>query len=424
MSLSFSLSIIFDMRIKLSFRKVRNLILVVLLAIGTFAGGYYLGVQGYRAEITKSLQVSFSHQVPPNINANMDLFWTVWQELSDKYYDKSKLNPTQMVYGAIQGMVSAIGDPYTMYLPPTENKTVNENLSGSFEGVGIEIGYKDTRLAVVAPLAGSPAEAAGIKAGDYIIHITDTKKNLSVDSSTLDLTTAVDDIRGPAGTVVTLTLARDGNPNPIVVPLTRAKIDVPTVILSWVGTDKNIADVKLSQFGATTDDEWSKAVDQILQNKSTKGVIVDLRNNPGGYLQSAVDIASDFIPSGKTVVIQQDGNGTKTPTVSEMLHQRLINYKVVVLINGGSASAAEILSGALRDDMGIKLIGEKSFGKGTIQDPEDIPGGSGLHITIAKWLTPDGTWVHQVGLSPDVTIVAKDTDKADTQLQGAIDSFK
>jgi carboxyl-terminal processing protease len=398
--------------------------LVVLLAIGTFAGGYYLGVQGYRAEITKSLQVSFSHQVPPNINANMDLFWTVWQELSDKYYDKSKLNPTQMVYGAIQGMVSAIGDPYTMYLPPTENKTVNENLSGSFEGVGIEIGYKDTRLAVVAPLAGSPAEAAGIKAGDYIIHITDTKKNLSVDSSTLDLTTAVDDIRGPAGTVVTLTLARDGNPNPIVVPLTRAKIDVPTVILSWVGTDKNIADVKLSQFGATTDDEWSKAVDQILQNKSTKGVIVDLRNNPGGYLQSAVDIASDFIPSGKTVVIQQDGNGTKTPTVSEMLHQRLINYKVVVLINGGSASAAEILSGALRDDMGIKLIGEKSFGKGTIQDPEDIPGGSGLHITIAKWLTPDGTWVHQVGLSPDVTIVAKDTDKADTQLQGAIDSFK
>lgn len=403
---------------------MRNLILVVLLAIGTFAGGYYLGVQGYRAEITKSLQVSFSHQVPPNINANMDLFWTVWQELSDKYYDKSKLNPTQMVYGAIQGMVSAIGDPYTMYLPPTENKTVNENLSGSFEGVGIEIGYKDTRLAVVAPLAGSPAEAAGIKAGDYIIHITDTKKNLSVDSSTLDLTTAVDDIRGPAGTVVTLTLARDGNPNPIVVPLTRAKIDVPTVILSWVGTDKNIADVKLSQFGATTDDEWSKAVDQILQNKSTKGVIVDLRNNPGGYLQSAVDIASDFIPSGKTVVIQQDGNGTKTPTVSEMLHQRLINYKVVVLINGGSASAAEILSGALRDDMGIKLIGEKSFGKGTIQDPEDIPGGSGLHITIAKWLTPDGTWVHQVGLSPDVTIVAKDTDKADTQLQGAIDSFK
>ena len=398
--------------------------MVVLLAICTFAGGYYLGVQGYRAEITKSLQVSFSHQVPPNINANMDLFWTVWQELSDKYYDKSKLNPTQMVYGAIQGMVSAIGDPYTMYLPPTENKTVNENLSGSFEGVGIEIGYKDTRLAVVAPLAGSPAEAAGIKAGDYIIHITDTKKNLSVDSSTLDLTTAVDDIRGPAGTVVTLTLARDGNPNPIVVPLTRAKIDVPTVILSWVGTDKNIADVKLSQFGATTDDEWSKAVDQILQNKSTKGVIVDLRNNPGGYLQSAVDIASDFIPSGKTVVIQQDGNGTKTPTVSEMLHQRLINYKVVVLINGGSASAAEILSGALRDDMGIKLIGEKSFGKGTIQDPEDIPGGSGLHITIAKWLTPDGTWVHQVGLSPDVTIVAKDTDKADTQLQGAIDSFK
>ena len=216
----------------------------------------------------------------------------------------------------------------------------------SFEGVGIEIGYKDTHLAVVAPLAGSPAEAAGVKAGDYIIHIKDVAKKIDIDSSNLDLSTAVDDIRGTSGTVVTLTLLRDGSSTPLTINLTRAKIDVPSVVLSWAGAGKNIADIKLSQFDSNTDDEWNAVVDQILQNKSTKGIIIDLRNNPGGYLQSAVDIASDFVPAGTTVVIQQDGSGTKTQTVSEALHQRLINYKVVVLINGGSASASEILSGA------------------------------------------------------------------------------
>jgi carboxyl-terminal processing protease len=357
------------------------------------------------------------------VNVDMSLFWQVWDKLTSDYYDKSKLVPSQMIYGAIQGMVAAIGDPYTMYLPPDQNKIINDNLSGSFSGVGIEIGYKNTHLAVVAPLSGSPAEAAGVKAGDYIIHITDTNKKIDLDSSNLDLATAVDDIRGTAGTVVTLTLLRDGSSTPIVVNLTRAKIDVPSVVLSWAGTDKNIADIKLSQFDSNTDSEWNKAVDTILQNKNTKGIIIDLRNNPGGYLQSAVDIASDFVPAGTTVVIQQDGSGVKTPTLSEDLHQHLVGYKVVVLINGGSASASEILSGALRDDLKVKLVGDKSFGKGTVQSPEDIPGGSGLHVTIAKWLTPDGTWVHGVGLTPDVSVALKDGSTDDTQLDAALKLF-
>jgi carboxyl-terminal processing protease len=417
------------MRVK--FSKVRNSVLVLIIAIGTFVGGYYLGVAGYRANVNKALKISFSHQVPANISVNMDLFWQVWDKLTSDYYDKSKLVPSQMIYGAIQGMVSAVGDPYTMYLPPDQNKIINDNLSGSFSGVGIEIGYKNTHLAVVAPLSGSPAEAAGVKAGDYIVHIADTNKKIDVDSSNLDLSTAVDDIRGIAGTVVTLTLLRDGSSAPITVNLTRAKIDVPSVVLSWAGTDKNIADIKLSQFDSNTDDEWNKAVDTILQNKqslpsdgkSTKGIVIDLRNNPGGYLQSAVDIASDLVPAGTTVVIQQDGNGVKTPTASEQLHQRLVGYKVVVLINGGSASASEILSGALRDDLQVKLVGDKSFGKGTVQSPEDIPGGSGLHVTIAKWLTPDGTWVHGVGLTPDVSVALKDGATDDTQLDAALKLF-
>ena len=315
-----------------------------------------------------------------------------------------------------------MGDPYTMFLPPTQNKIVNEDLSGSFEGVGIEIGYKDTRLAVVAPLPGSPAEKAGVKAGDFIIHIKDVKKNVDIDSSDIDLAIAVADIRGPAGTTVTLTLVRDGNPKPIVVDIVRAKLDVPSVVLTYVGKDQNIADLKVSRFGAETPGEWDKAVGQILSKPGVKGIIIDLRNNPGGYLQAAVDLASDFVPSNSVVVIQQNGDGTKDELKADRL-PRLGNYKTVVLINGGSASASEILSGALRDDKGFKLVGEKSFGKGTVQEPLDVSGGAGLHVTTAKWLTPNGTWVHMVGLTPDVVIVPKDTDKEDVQLQGAINLF-
>jgi len=414
------------MRVKASFSKVRNTILIFIVAIGMFAGGYYLGVNGYKAEVAKSLQVTISRAVPPDKNVDFSLFWQVWDTLTAKYYDKSKIVPAQMVYGAIQGMVAAVGDPYTMYLPPTENKTVNEDLSGSFEGVGIEIGYKNTHLAVVAPLNGSPAEKAGVKAGDYIIHITDIQKKINIDSASMDLSTAVDDIRGPAGTVVTLTLIRDGDSTPIVVDLTRAKLDVPSVILSWVGKDSTIADAKISKFDSVTSSEWDKAVSQITdkcqtQKVACKGIIIDLRNNPGGYMETAVDIASDFVPTGTTVVVQQNGDGTKQEYKSEKL-PRLLNYKVVILINGGSASASEILSGALRDDRAVKLVGDKSFGKGTIQEPIDITGGSGLHVTTAKWLTPNGTWVHGVGLTPDVLVANKDAT-SDAQLDAAVKLF-
>jgi carboxyl-terminal processing protease len=414
------------MRIKLSFVKVRKLILVLVAAIGVFVGGYFLGVKGYRAEVTKALQVNISRAIPPDKNVDFSLFWQVWDTLSAKYFDKSKLVPSQLVYGAIQGMVSAVGDPYTIYLPPSQNKIVNEDLSGSFEGVGIEIGYKNTHLAVVSPLPGSPAEKAGVKPGDYIIHISDTKKGIDVDSASLSLSQAVDYIRGPSNSVVTLTLIRDGDSTPIVVPLTRVKLNVPSVILSWVGKDSDIADLKIAKFDSATAGEWSKMVAEVTdkcqtQKVACKGIIVDLRNNPGGYLQSAVDIAGDFVSMGTTVVIQESGDGTRQEYKSEKL-PRLSNYKIVVLINGGSASASEILAGALRDDKGIKLVGDKSFGKGTIQEPIDISGGSGLHVTTAKWLTPAGTWVHEKGLTPDVAIANKDAT-SDAQLDAAIKLF-
>lgn len=410
------------MNIKVSFSKVRKVLLSVILIVLAFGGGYYFGVQGYRAEINNALKVNINRQVPPDKNVDMSLFWQVWDTLGAKYYDKTKLVPSKMVYGAIAGMVNSLGDPYTLFLPPAQNKVVNEDLSGSFEGVGIEIGYRNTHLAVVAPLSGSPAEKAGVKAGDYVIHIKDLNKGLDIDAQDLPLSEAVADIRGPAGTIVTLTLARDGNPKPIIVDITRSKLDVPSVVLSYVGKDNNIARIKIGRFGSETPSEWDKAINEILGKPAVENIIIDLRNNPGGYLQAAIDLASDFVPANTTVVIQQNGDGSKQEFKADR-PERLAGYKVVVLINGGSASASEILSGALRDDRGIKLVGDKSFGKGTIQEPLDIPGGSGLHVTTAKWLTPNGTWVHEKGLMPDVVVTPKDTDTTDVQLEAAIKQF-
>ncbi len=412
------------MLVKLNFYKVRKFLSITFLAILIFGGGYFLGINGFRANITKALQVNITRTVPPDKNIDFSLFWQVWDTLTSKYYDKSKLIPSQLVYGAIQGMVAAVGDPYTMYLPPNQNKIVNDNLSGSFEGIGAVLGFKGSRLVVISPLTGSPAETAGLKPGDFIIHISDTKKGLEADTDGLGIDQAVTDIKGPAGTKVSLTIVRGTESKSTVVEITRAKIDVPSVILSWVGPNSDIADVKISEFGAETKNEWDKMVNQILQKQETKGIIIDLRNNPGGYLQAAVDIASDFVNSGTTVVIQQDGKGIKNEMKSQIL-PRLSRYKLVILINGGSASASEILAGALRDDRGIKLVGDKSFGKGTIQEPIDVNGGSGLHVTTAKWLTPNGTWVHGTGLTPDVSVANPDgvTATDDAQLKAAIKLF-
>jgi len=411
------------MSIKVGFLKARKVILSIVVIVAFFVGGYYFGVSGYRAEMTKALKVSVSRQTPPDKNVDMSLFWQVWDLMSQKYYDPTKLIPSQMVYGAIEGMVSSAGDPYTTFLPPTQNKIVNDNLSGSFGGVGIQMGYKSGHLAVITPLPGTPAEAAGVKPGDYIVKITDKAKNVDLESSNMSTSDAVTYIRGTEGTKVTLTLIRDGVESPIVVDIVREKISVPSVIFKWVGENSDIADIKVTEFGAETRGEWDKAVSDILAKKGVKGVIIDLRNNPGGYMQAAVDLASDFVPMGTTVVIQQNGKGVKTEYKSETL-PRLADYKVVILINAGSASASEILAGALRDDLGIKLLGDTSFGKGTIQEPIDITGGSGIHVTTSKWLTPNGTWVHEKGLTPDISVSDGADATEDAQLNEAIKFFQ
>jgi len=410
------------MAFRINFKKARAFILTVIIIGVSFGGGYYLGVQGFRANITKALQVSVSRQTPPNVSANMDLFWTVWQELNDKYYDKTKLDPNLMVYGAISGMVNSLGDPFTMFLPPSQNATVNEDLSGSFSGVGIQIGFDKTgTLTVESPLPGSPAEHAGVKAGDYIAHIKDAIKKIDVDTPGISLGDAVSDIRGPVGSTVTLTLVRPGVSTPIKVDLVRATLNVPSVSLTFVGDSGKIADLKINSFDAQTPTEWNKEVDQVVAKGGVKGIIVDLRNNPGGYLQDAVDLTSDFVKVGSVVVIEQDGNGNKLDYKTQNAG-RLIGLPVVVLINGGSASASEIMTGALQDNIGAKTVGTKSFGKGTVQEPIDLAAGAGLHVTVAKWLTPNGTWVHGKGITPDY-VLDNQTATEDAQLQKAVSLF-
>lgn len=402
--------------------KIRTVFAIVLSACILFLGGYYLGVNGYRANLENALKVKVDRVTPPEKNVDFSLFWRVWDTLGSKYFDKTKLVPSELVYGAIQGMVAAVGDPYTVFLKPSENKIVQEDLNGSFEGVGIQIGFRAARLVVIAPLAGSPAEKAGIRAGDFIIHIKDEAKDVDMGTGGIGLADAVAAIRGKAGTKVTLTLAREGNEEPIVVEIERARLDVASVTLEFVGEAKDIAHIRVIKFSSETQGEWGKIVTDVVKSQGVKDIIIDLRNNPGGYLQAAVDLASDFIDVGKTVVIEERSDGTKNEFKVERV-AKLMKYNVVILVNEGSASASEILAGALRDQLGIKLLGTTSFGKGTIQEPIEINGGSGLHITTARWLTPKGIWVNEKGLDPDIKIEDDVNTQNDEQLEKAIETL-
>ncbi|HSW90153.1 MAG TPA: S41 family peptidase [Patescibacteria group bacterium] len=415
-----------------NFKTLRNVVLALLLVGAGGVAGFKLG-RGenipFLSSAVNSLPSSrLVNTAVPASHSSVDFtqFWAVWDRLEQNYYDPTKLDTTKMVNGAISGMTASLGDPYTMYLPPDDQKRTSDDLNGSFDGVGIQLGYKNQTLVVIAPLKGLPAEKAGVQAGDYILHIKDPAKNVDKDTSGISLPNAVDLIRGPKGSTVTLTFLRTGG-KPEEKTLTRDTITVPSVELTFIPKgNKQIAHIKLTQFGGNTDAEWNDAVGQIVaKGSAVSGIILDVRNNPGGYLQEAVAIASEFIPDG--VVVKQQGKTESIPYYSSG-KGRLTNYPVVVLINKGSASASEIVSGALRDRKNAKLIGENSFGKGTVQDAQELPNGAGLHITIAKWLMPGGDWIHEIGIKPTIEVKLPDdfgtnADAKDTQLDSAVAQF-
>lgn len=408
---------------KITFASFRKGLFIFIIALGLFSSGYLLGYKGETIKDDIPQQVIITRDKPQGKgDLDFDLFWKVWDTLDTKYFDQSKLVPSDMVYGAIKGMVAAIGDPYTIFLPPVENKVVQEDLQGSFEGVGIQIGFKGSRLAVVSPLPGSPAEIAGVKAGDFIIGIKDTEKQIDRGTVGITLPEAVQIIRGPAGSTVTLILIRGESEDPLVTDIVRSSIEVPSIQVSYVGENETIANVRLIKFSGDTLEEWENVIIELLKKKDLQGIIIDVRNNPGGYLQGAVDLASEFLDTGTLVVKEEGSSGIDKEFKVERIG-RLKNQKVVILINGGSASASEILAGALRDQKEIQLVGQTSFGKGTIQESQQVDSGAGLHLTIARWLTPSGFWVNEGGLVPDIEVEDNPETEEDEQLQKAIELF-
>lgn len=395
---------------------MKKTILVVLIA---FLLGWQLGHKDLQIKwVSFKPTVTITSKEPPqDIKVDFKLFWDTWDLLSRSYIDKKALDPQKMFYGAISGMVSALGDPYTVFLSPSQQKVSKEELNGSFEGVGIQLGFnKDKRLVVVAPLTKTPAERAGIKPEDLILKIDDK------DTTNMTLPEAVELIRGPKGTQVVLTILREGMDEPKSYSLIRETILVKSVEVSFKKTmgGKNVAVIKLSRFGERTEKEWESVVSEILSER-TDGLVLDVRNNPGGFLEGAVFIASEFLSSGD-VVLQENNQGIRIPfKVSR--NGKLTKLPLVVLINKGSASASEIVAGALKDRKRAKLVGQNSFGKGTIQEAQDLAGGTGIHITVAKWLTPEGRWVNDSeGLEPDVKIEEdKEDSTKDPQLDKALE---
>lgn len=351
-------------------------------------------------------------------------FWEVWRLLESDYVDSTKLDATKMLDGAIGGLTSSLGDPYTVYLPPNDNQRSGEDLAGAFFGVGIELGYVDNTLAVVSPLKGTPAERAGLKPGDMILHVKDDSKNFSQDTSGWSLNEAVSHIRGAKGTSVILTIYRKDDAEkkePFEVTLQREEIVVNSVELSYSEHNgKRVAHIKLSRFGERTKSEWDTAVKDILAQKNLAGIVLDMRNNPGGFFDGAIDIASDFVESG--VVVSQKGKFTSQDYKAKG-SARLAKYQVEVLVNRGSASAAEIVAGALRDRKDAKLIGEKTFGKGTVQDRRELANGGGIHITVARWLMPKGEWIHETGIPVNIEVKDDPKTEADEVLVKAIDEI-
>jgi len=326
-----------------------------------------------------------------------------------------------MTWGAMQGLASSLGDPYTQYLPPEQNKQANEDLNGSFYGIGIELGYREQTLAVVAPLKGTPAEAAGIEAGDLILHLKDEEKNLDVETQGMSLSEAVGHIRGERGKAIALTLYREEMSEPFEVLVVREEIVVPSVALSYREQEgKTYAYLVLSRFGGRTDREWLRAVREIGE-KQVEGVVLDLRNNPGGYLDGAVFVAGEFLAEG--LVVKQEGR-EESESFAVDRKGSLTQVPLVVLVNKGSASASEITAGALQDHGRAKIVGEQTFGKGTVQEVQELADGSSLHVTIAKWILPSGRWIGEEGIKPDVE--AKDeveTKERDEALEAALAQF-
>jgi len=367
---------------------------IAVFVLGTLFG-MTVGVQKYildEAGQVKIDSVLNLYSKTQKTDADFNHFWSVWNSIKDRYVDQP-VDDVDLFYGALQGLVDGLDDPYSVYFPPKEAKEFDRELAGEFEGIGAEIGIRDEQLTVVTPLPESPAEKAGLLPGDKIYAIDGD------DTSGISVEEAVSKIRGEGGTTVVLTVTHNGLDTLEEISIVRDTINIPTV--AWELRDDNIAYLRISFFNETTWDEFDKAVREIVEERP-KGIILDLRRNPGGFLETSVMVASEWVEKG-VIVSEKRSNGTEKTYKTRGRH-RLVDFDTVVLVDGGSASGSEIVAGALQDYGVATLVGDQTFGKGSVQDLEKYGDGSSLKLTIARWYTPKDRQIDEEGIAPDIVI--------------------
>ncbi len=377
---------------------------ILTVATLAFTGGY--------AAATVSAFTTAAHPDYSN-PTDSKLYADVWKALKENYLEQP-VDDQELFYGTLRGLAGAVHDPYTVFLDPDEKELLLGQVSGAFEGIGAEIGQNEGQIVVVAPLAGSPAEAAGLQPKDAILEID------GEDTTGLSIDEAILKIRGPEGTKVILTIYRNGESDVRQVEVTRATIDLPSSNYSTTQSSdgSTIGVLTLSSIDETSAEDVAALVHDIQLNPPT-GLVLDLRNNPGGVLGDAIDIVSLFVEDGVVVSEEfNDGTQQRYETTTEALLPT--NPAMVVLINGGSASAAEIIAGALQDKKRAWIIGETSYGKGVVQSVEEFPDGSALKLTVSHWLTPNGRTIQHTGITPDQVVTNSD-DSSDYQLQAALE---
>ncbi|MFA6417118.1 MAG: S41 family peptidase [Patescibacteria group bacterium] len=403
------------MQMKYTRQQIISAAFFLVVTFGIFSAGLYFGDNQNKI---KKTGIAYSEDAKNIVNGGQEdsfdfnLYFEVWNTLKSNHVDKNQISDKDLFYGSLEGLAAATKDSYTVFMDPDTTQEFYGDLSGTFEGIGAEIGMRNDVITVIAPLDGMPAQKAGLRSGDKIYAINgESAIGLTVND-------AVKKIRGPKGTEVTLTIIR-GESKPADIKITRDQIFVASIKTEM--RKDGIYVIKVSSFNNDTDDLLKKAVAEIVA-KQPKGLILDLRNNPGGYLEAAVNMASEWVAEGP-VVAEQFGENKREEHFSNG-SAKLKNFKTVVLINQGSASASEIVAGALRDYKKATLVGETSFGKGSVQTIKDLSDGSSLKVTVAKWLTPAGDSINDKGIEPEIKIELTENDvnkDLDPQMQKAIE---
>src|ERR1035437_3465285 len=401
--------------IKNNRKKLSVAVLLVIALIIAFYSGRNVGMHasldaGLKNSPTETQLIS---------DEKFSSFWKVWRLLDQKYVAAASSTPQDKVYGAIKGLAESTGDPYTMFFPPEEAKMFQSDIAGNFEGGGMEIDVKDKVLTVVTPLKNSPAEKADVRSGDLIIKIN------GKDTTNLTVNEAVRIIRGPKGSTVKLMIARPGTNGLIERDIIRDTIEIPTIETKTIGTStQSVFVIHLFSFTAESPNLFRQSLRSFVDSGAHK-LVLDLRGNPGGYLDAAVDMASWFLPTG-AVVVTEDFGGKQESQVFRSKGRTVFNnnLQMLILADGGSASAAEILAGALREHGIAQIVGTKTFGKGSVQELIPITADTSLKVTVARWLTPNGHNLSHDGLDPDVEVKVTDDqikNHIDAQMNKAVE---